>query len=293
MRKINRATIVHFSPTGTVRKVALAFKDGCAPLTSKVSVHDVLTPESRTELIDCTQDTLLIFAFPVYYGRMPLPLRGLNFLKGHGTPAIIATVYGCRACEDAGREAAMELTERGFVPYCIGEVPARHSLNHEVAPARPDHRDERELRLLIGELIRGIEDETWLPYACDTATPLKPYGHQFLNPDPVDATLCKSCFVCAKFCPMGIIDKDTKRIQESHENECEACMACVERCPKHLRAIPAKVADPFKEHMRLFKEQLCSRPQGERPDELPILVRLTDKTGARLFKAGGSHEATL
>lgn len=280
MRKINRATIVHFSPTGTVRKVALAFKDGCAPLTSKVSVHDVLTPESRTELIDCTQDTLLIFAFPVYYGRMPLPLRGLNFLKGHQTPAVIATVYGCRACEDAGREAAMELTQRGFVPYLIEEVPARHSLNHEVAPDRPNAQDERELSLQIGELIDGLKNEAFLPYAYDTATPLKPYGHQSLNPEPVDINLCQSCFVCAKLCPMGIIDKDTKRIKEGHENECEACMACVERCPKHLREIPAAIQGPFKDHMRLFKDKLCSRPQGERPDELPILVRATGRTGA-------------
>ena len=111
MSKCIRAAF--FSPTGSSRALSLAAAATLAcELTEPCGESwDWTFPEGREAARACDAEDVLVFAFPVYAGRIPqLLIPVLSRLQGGGARAVVLAVYGNRHYDDALREAVDKRT---------------------------------------------------------------------------------------------------------------------------------------------------------------------------------------
>ncbi len=225
---------VYFSPTRTSRTIALKTASVLSTRwNSSVAEVDLTRPDARAKEYAFAPEDLVIFAFPVYAGRVPQVLEGvLAKMKGNGAFVVPLCVYGNRAYEDALLEARNLLTADGFSVIAAGAFIGEHSLSVKLAAGRPDSSDLQIASEFAEQIARKIE-------AGDFSTPVVkgnvPYRERMPAGDPVRPVTsgdCTGCGLCVKICPMGIIDPaDPKIVGEG----CLYCSACVKRCPVHAK----------------------------------------------------------
>lgn len=231
--EIRRFRMFYFSPTGGVKGAAEALSQAFAARTP--SLEDITLPGVCAEL---GGDELAAFFFPVYGGRVPGPcLARLETLRGTGTPALLAAVYGNRAVDDALLEMKNALSARGFRTVAAAEIVAPHSLNTKIGEGRPDGKDREAIaafaagveRKLAGGEPEEVEVPGNMPYQDFGGTPLKPTGGRG----------CTGCGRCAAACPAGAIPPDRPR--EVDKSRCISCMRCIRVCPAGARSVPLPV----------------------------------------------------
>ena len=220
---------VYFSPTRSSRAIVRTIAGAMAAhLGTPVAERDLTLPSGRESSLELGEEDALVLGFPVYGGRLPLPLvRWLPLLTANGTPAVLAAVYGNRAYEDALLEGSDLLRESGFRPLAAGAFIAEHSYTARVGAGRPDQEDlalaDRFGTACADKLLAGDRSAPALP----GNRPYKP--RKPVSPlAPLTGTACTRCGACAAVCPMGVIHPDDPAQTDSG---CLGCMACVKTCP--------------------------------------------------------------
>lgn len=277
MKPTQLHTIV-FSPTGTSQKIAASIADGLARAGSAGLPSAGIAPDNAEKslpigAVDLTHaaapeqtlpaDTVALFAVPVYGGHVaPTALERMRELRGRGTPAVLAVVYGNRAFDGALRELAAFVTERGFIPLAAGAFVGEHSYSTSATPiaaGRPDAEDLAAAEA-FGEAA-GSKMAAGTPAPIDAArlkTPRSPLLSQLRfirfvlgyrrrqKRRPVvllpagDAASCTRCGHCAEVCPtQAITPGDELRTDPAR---CIRCNACVKVCPAGSRTFPAPFA---------------------------------------------------
>lgn len=224
--------IVYFSGRGTTLDMANDLASYLGRRATRLNAASALPAE--LDLGD--EDDLVIFAMPVYSGRLPqVAVEHMSGLKGKGQRCVVLCVYGNRAYDDAVVELCDLAVEKGFRPIAAGAFIAQHSVFPQVAAHRPDSRDRRALgafaETITMRLRKGEElDLTSVPGSHDYR---KPGGVPFTP--TVDGSKCTECGVCADYCPTGAIAGEGKRQPDS--DKCICCMRCVEACASEARAL--------------------------------------------------------
>ena len=242
---VNRVVVAHFSPTGGTKKVAMALEDGLLDLSTKyryqVITYNYLSPMQREQRVpEFTPNDLLVLCYPVYFGRMPSCLEQWPELKGNGAKAVVCSVYGNRAIEDAERETITMLKEHGFEVIASLEAIAEHSQDRTLASHRPDKRDKEQLstmaRSIIEKVCEAEAKNSPLPsFNVDTTTPYRERSKIKATPKLLDISTCNECGRCAEVCPAGIIDRHTHEIIPGMEHKCMGCRACITTCRVGIR----------------------------------------------------------
>ncbi|MDL2215111.1 4Fe-4S binding protein [Dysgonomonas sp. OttesenSCG-928-M03] len=225
--------LVYYSPALSTRKIIrMMGKSMQLPSKEYDITEDTSTPPAFRA------DDLVVFAVPVFAGRVPaLASKALSKIKGENTPAIIICVYGNREYEDALLELRNICTENGFIPFAGGAFVARHSIFPNVAINRPDDQDQIEITQFAKKCIEEYEklklqDENKhiqlnvkgnYPYRDPSVVPLKPTGD----------SKCDKCGTCVKRCPVNAISEKNPR--KTDKDLCISCARCVAVCPQHSR----------------------------------------------------------
>lgn len=243
-----KAVGIYFSPTGATKKYITTLLEATGLPTERLD----LTPAGSAPKREFSAEELCVFGFPVYAGRIPTVLRErLLGLRGHGTPAVLAAVYGNRHYDDSLLELSDLLPAQGFVPVGGAAVIARHTYG-EVATERPTILDLEEAEHFMKELLAR---ETLSPVSFPGNRPYREGGHGRLF-KPETSARCISCGVCAARCPVGAIAADCRTVSDA----CISCFRCVRECPLGAKVVTSEEYKAFAEKLT---EKLTPRRENE------------------------------
>ncbi len=239
-------SVLHFSPTGSTRAVALHLAEA---LADTVTEYDLSAPGFQGASLKGGE--FAVCAAPVFGGRIPArAAAALKRCSGRHIPTISLAVYGGRAYEDALLELNDILTEQGFTVMASGAFTARHSMVESIAAGRPDAADLAEIRdfarAILGKAARA---DISPPAAVPGNRPYKTASASSVT--PLTSEACTACGLCAGECPAGAIPADAP--QTTRPESCFLCMRCVWICPEKARSLPPQ----FRNGIREFLLQHC------------------------------------
>lgn len=225
---------VFFSPTRGTRKLADSMAAALsAQLAQPVQTIDLTPPAARGQNLALRADDVLLFAFPVYSGRVPALLEDfIARMKGDGTPAVVLGVYGNRAFEDALLEASDLLSAGGFIPFAAAAFLAQHSHTGKVNAGRPNVHDLTEAAAFAANAAKALRAGPPQAVALPGGRPYKPRRESEPRA-PKTTAACTACGVCAAVCPTGAIQPKTPAVADT--SLCIACFACVRHCPEEAK----------------------------------------------------------
>ena len=225
---------VYFSPTGSSRTIA---QEAASVLAQNLSMThaedwDWTFPEGRAAAYTVSAGDVLVFAFPVYAGRVPrLLLEPLERLAGQGAHVVPLAVYGNRHYDDALLEAVELLYTRQFSILTAGAFVAEHSYTSKVGTGRPDAQDMAALTDFASKaanrIAQGPGERVQVPGN-------RPYKALPPAADirPITLEGCTGCGLCASVCPGRVINED---VPSQTAPGCVRCCACVKICPEEAR----------------------------------------------------------
>lgn len=262
---ITTSVLIHFSPTGTTRKITKAIASGMG--FSQAQLCDLTTPEALKSLCPLPLQSLVILGVPVYAGRVPAVARErLKLLHGKGRPAILIVTYGNRAYEDALLELRDLALEGDFSPIAGGAFIGEHSFSTSetpIAEGRPDAQDLQLARYFGVDVRKRLEGASSLKeipmLEVPGNTPYRQAPARGPRAPVTDAALCVKCGGCVSVCPVAAVELNEKLTTDTAR--CIFCCACVKNCPKGAR----KVANP---EVLQFVKQLQQRCHTRKEPEL-------------------------
>ncbi|MBU0943634.1 MAG: 4Fe-4S binding protein [Proteobacteria bacterium] len=259
---IETAHLICYSPTRTTFTNLHHVAEGMELSTSHIL--DLTLPNGTSDEEITIKDGVALIGVPIYAGRVaPVAAKRLQTIKGRGTPAVIAVVYGNRHYENALIELKQLVEDSGFKVIAGATLIGEHSYSSDKKPialGRPDEKDKhigRQFGAKIMEKLKKVTDLAHLPpLELPGSLPEGPYlGPANITPEiiPERCILCGQCVEC---CPTGAIKaNETISINASL---CTFCCACLKTCPEDaVRITIPKVlekVDYLYEHFQTRRE---------------------------------------
>ena len=254
--KINNIHLIHFSPTGTTRKVIDAIAEGLNP--EKVYRYDLTFPLDKTE--QHFTDGVAVIGAPVYAGRIPVDcLERIAQYKADNVPTVLVALYGNREFEDALVELRDIASVQGFNIIAAGAFIGEHSYstsNFPIAVGRPNV-DDLKIAITFGEQIADkINRKDFNTPEIGGHVPYKERVKFGGVAPETDAEICTLCGRCAEVCPVRVITVSNS-VTTQAEN-CIMCSACVKEC-----AVGARIFNhPIMIERQEFLVKNCSVPKA-------------------------------
>lgn len=230
--KIESATVLYFSGTGTTESYVRAFAEA---LPFPASFRTIPTQGSLD--IALGGNELLVLAAPVYARfAPPFVWDGLAGVSGDSTPAVVLAVYGARDYDNALLEMSGKLAEKGFTTVGAAALVAKHSIVPTIAANRPDAADldgVRAFAATVAERLEGmgsIADAPAFSFKGEMGT------GDGSGPVPAVSEDCIFCGTCASVCPANAIPDDAPNTTDPEV--CVSCMGCIDACPVGARSVP-------------------------------------------------------
>lgn len=258
---------VTFSPTHTGLHVTQAVTAAMAQtLQATAEIVNLTAPHMRQTPLIFDAQTLLVLTTPTYAGRVPnLIVPYLRTLQGNGALAIVTTMYGNRAYDDALQELADIATDGGCRVIGAMALVGEHSFSAKLSGGRPTADDLQQVRdygqalasrLLAGEAVPTLTATLGQPAA--TRQYYKPTDHEGkpvnilkVKPMVTDAFAGTAAFV--NVCPLGSIEmQDGKPVVTGI---CMKCNACIKACNPPAMAF---LDDKYWFHVRCLEENFTA-----------------------------------
>lgn len=269
MKKIK---VNYFSPTGGTLQVARRLAERLAgPLQADMEYRSYTLPHERETLPVFDKDDIILWATPVYAGR--IPNKTLEYvqraLHASGNLSIALVSFGNRAYDNALAELVGLMKEGGMQPVGAAAMVTRHVFSDTLGTGRPDKNDLDALDRFaeqVAEKILSASNISPLTIPGEAHpekyyTPLNtnnaPAG--FLKAKPsCDTNLCSRCGKCMAVCPMGSISNDGGL--PTFDGICIKCQACRRGCPSGAIAF----TDPeYLSHVAMIERTFAAPKQAE------------------------------
>lgn len=269
--EIHKVWAVYFSPVGNTEKAAVLLAEAVAQtLNVPAERLDYTLPASRKETHAFGKTDLVIWATPVYAGRMPnklLPYVRENF-HGGGALAVPVAVFGNRSVGDALVELRNLLEDNGFHTIAAAGLVAQHAFSDELAAGRPDCADRESIKAFarrVAEKAAALQSYP-APVAVPGSDPPQAYYTPlgldgsptvFLKAKPeTDQNRCNHCGECIRRCPMGSISPEEP---SDITGVCIKCHACVKRCAQHAKYFDDEA---FLSHKAMLERDFARRAEA-------------------------------
>lgn len=239
-----RIKAVYFSATKTTQKVIMKIAVGLShSLSIPYEEYDFTLPQNRLSPIVFDKDDIVVFATPVYAGRVPnVLIKYLSTMRGNAAKAVVVAVYGNRDYDDALVELKDILNNSGADVFAAGAFIGEHSFSKTLAANRPDDGDVSKIHVFVEDIVRKISDNDYsepqikgVPYPYRTHfKPINKDGNAFdiRSVKPLTSEDCVKCGLCVKLCPMNSINRNDVSCVEGI---CIKCGACVKLCPHQAK----------------------------------------------------------
>ncbi|MDR0423967.1 MAG: EFR1 family ferrodoxin [Clostridiales Family XIII bacterium] len=264
---------VFFSATGTTEKIATEIGSVVAEKLNIAHKRFSFTlPSAREKILSFSSDDLVVFATPVYAGRVPnVLLKYLGTVVGNGAMAVPVCLYGNRNYDDALIELRDILVKGGFHAIAAGAFIGEHSFSTTLAKGRPDQKDMEIARDFAGQIAAKVKGGADLSSISPIHVEGVPYPYRgYYQPrdrkgasidirkvKPLTSDACNNCMICAELCPMGSISHEDVR---EFTNICIKCCSCIKNCPVNARYYE----DPgYLYHKQELEEGLARRAEPE------------------------------
>jgi ferredoxin len=268
-----RIKTYYFSPTGGTLQVAshLAERLGVL-LHAEVEYHSYTLPREREELPQVEAGDVVVWATPVYAGR--IPNKTLDYVRralhADGNPAVALVTFGNRAYDNALAELVGLMEEGGMRPIGAAAMVTRHAFSDTLGAGRPNEEDLAALDRFAAQVAEKLltHNSKLLTVSVPGEahperyyTPLKtnnaPAG--FLKAKPsCNSALCTRCGECMEVCPMGSIG--AKDGMPTFDGICIKCQACRRRCPTGAIAF----TDPeYLSHVAMIERTFAAPKRAE------------------------------
>ena len=229
--------IVYYSATDATAHIVKAFSKGLVGEITFTKI-DMLSHREATS----SNADLLIFASPVYGGRIPNRIMKCFEKKcAEGKKVVGIAVYG-NMHFGISLLQFHELAKEHNCPFLgAGAFVAEHTYSFEDAPiakGRPNENDLEEAFKFGVEVQKKANTDDMSDVALpriDMLLLLAKLPENTVRPmvkTPVIIGDCNRCGACVAFCPTKAIDSDTLLIDTS---KCIRCFACVKKCPRKAR----------------------------------------------------------
>ncbi len=268
--ELKRIHIVYFSPCGSTRETACFIGNALSGLLGLPVMESSYTfSDERSSSFSFCEDELLIWASPVYAGR--LPNKTVDFVKsalnGNGTLSIPVVLYGNRNFDNALSELTGIMKDNGCIPFAAAAIPARHVFSKSLNAGRPDAADFAVLNEFCEKAALALDASDL--YAKNLIVPGEEHPEKYYVPkkengEPavflkavpkLNNSKCIFCGKCSVKCPMGSIEM--KSSGPSWTGICIKCQACVRSCPGGALSFDN---EDFLSHVRML-EQSFSEPK--------------------------------
>ena len=265
--------VYYFSPTGGTLQVAQHLGDRLgALLGAEVEYHSYTLPREREELPQVGEGDVVVWATPVYAGR--IPNKTLDYVRraihADGNPAIALVAFGNRAYDNALAELVGLMEEGGMKPVAAAAMVTRHAFSDTLGAGRPDGEDLAELDRFADDVATKLltHNSKLLTVSVPGEahperyyTPLKtnnaPAG--FLKAKPsCDSALCTRCGECLEVCPMGSIGAEDG--MPTFDGVCIKCQACRRSCPASAIAF---TDSEYLSHVAMIERTFAAPKQAE------------------------------
>ena len=286
-----RIKTYYFSPTGGTRQVAQYLAEKLGALRhAEVEYHSYTLPREREALPVFDADDIVLWATPVYAGRIPnktldyvraaITHSSHQALKPSGIKSIALVTFGNRAYDNALAELVGLMEEGGMKPVGAAAMVTRHSFSDTLGAGRPNEEDlaalDRFAEQLAAKLSIFNSQSSILKVPGEAHpekyyTPLKtnnaPAG--FLKAKPsCNPDRCTRCGKCLDVCPMGSIESNDGI--PAFDGICIKCQACRRRCPTGAIAF----TDPeYLSHVAMIERTFAAPKKPEFFSPEPVQFR--------------------
>ena len=114
-----------------------------ALLGAEVEYHSYTLPSEREELPQVEAGDVLVWATPVYAGR--IPNKTLDYVRrslhADGNPAVALVTFGNRAYDNALAELVGLMEDGGMRPFGAAAMVTRHAFSDTLGAGRPNEED--------------------------------------------------------------------------------------------------------------------------------------------------------
>jgi ferredoxin len=225
--------IYFFSGTGNSYSFARDFGDALGD-TELINIADLMS-ETAIEV----EYERVGFAFPVYYGGVPVMVRNfvekLNFIDSPYIFAIITRGGMAGTAMDEFGDLIAAKKEKLFGAFSIA-MPGNYIAAYGAFPDFIRYSEINKAKTKAFEYAGNVSSKLVNYNRPDNLKPIVPLIERIENyhafaADYKVADKCTGCELCVKICPAANIKvNDGKAV---FGNNCERCMACIQWCPFH------------------------------------------------------------
>ncbi len=271
---MSKIKVFYFSPTGGTLQVAKHLAESMSKkLCAEVEYHSYTLPKEREVMPVFDAGDVVVWATPVYAGRIPNKTLDYvrNALHGNGNLSVALVTFGNRAYDNALAELVGLMEDGGMRVVGAAAMVTRHVFSDTLGALRPNKDDISALEDFATNVSEKIlsSSNNIIPvlkvpgekHYDKYYTPLKSTNTpaNFLKAKPsCDAERCTRCGKCMNVCPMGSIEIDGDI--PMFKGVCIKCQACRLSCPSGAVAF----TDPdYHSHIAMIEHNFSSPKQPE------------------------------